>query len=161
MPAAGVSLCQRDHLMTLLRLLTTLLVVLGAYSTNAVSVADAQELQIADYLGLIRAQRMIHDKVSVRISVISNPRTPFRDSENNPILTQRTGFSGDIEALKVRDNVFVFNGVTPGFWRIRLRNNSLLLNAVEIIDDGDQAKVRPDPVGGNVPKSIVAGEPQG
>lgn len=106
-------------------------VMLGAIVPSAV---HSEELQITDYLGLIRAQRSINGKVTVRITTLRSVRNAFDDGANRPVLTQRTGFAGDIEAVESRTDEYLFNGVSAGVWRIRMRNRALLLDKVEILD---------------------------
>lgn len=101
--------------------------------------SEAEELQITDYFGLVRAQRNVAQKVAVRITVLRNPRVAFDTTDEKPLLNQRTGFAGDIEAVASGPNTYIFPGVSPGVWRIRLRNRAILLDGVEILD----GEVRP------------------
>ncbi len=94
----------------------------------------ADELQITDYFGLIRAQKDIKDKATVKITVRRSDTEPLDIGFGNPLLVQRTGVSPNIEALEIAPLVYEFPGVATGVWRIRLRNKGLLLDSVEIID---------------------------
>jgi len=91
----------------------------------------SEDLQITDYLGLIRAQRSIKGKAIVSITVKhSDHGEPFDKSV--PLLTQRTGIALDIESVQSSPNQYRFLDVAPGVWRIRLRNKGLLLDNVSI-----------------------------
>lgn len=114
-----------------MRALAVLLIACSGFSLNA---AYADDLQITDYYGLIRAQRDIRNKATVKITVRRSETEPLDIGFGNPLLVQRAGVSPNIEAVEVAPSVYEFSGVATGVWRIRLRNKGLLLDSVEIID---------------------------
>lgn len=90
-----------------------------------------EDLQITDYLGLIRAQRSIRGKATVVITVRHSEDADLSD-KSVPLLSQRTGVALDIESVQSSPNEYRFLEVSPGVWRIRLRNKGLLLDSVRI-----------------------------
>ena len=91
----------------------------------------AEELQITDYLGLIRAQSQIYGKATVSITVRVEDDADLLD-KTVPVLTQRTGIALDIESVQKSRLEYRFENVSAGVWRIRLRNKGLVLDSVTI-----------------------------
>ncbi len=91
----------------------------------------AEDLQITDYLGLIRAQRSIEGKVAVSITVRRSEDADLSE-KSVPVLTQRTGIALDIVSIQRSTFEYRFENVSAGVWRIRLRNKGLVLDSVTI-----------------------------
>jgi hypothetical protein len=92
---------------------------------------SAEELQVVDHLGLIRAQREITDRADVKISVRLIPEF-VGERDIRPLISQKTGISPDIEGVSSGEGWYRFHGVSPGLWRIRLRSKGVLLDSVSI-----------------------------
>jgi hypothetical protein len=94
----------------------------------------AEQLQVTDYLGLLRAQKEISGSVVVTITVRYSDNLTSQNISDYPLLVHKTGISSDIESSMQGPNTFIFNDVKPGVWRIRLRNKGLTLDSVIISD---------------------------
>ena len=109
------------------------LLILFLLLTHSLAVVPlaAEDLQVTDYLGLIRAQRSINAKATVTITVRRSEEESMLEN-TAPLLTQRTGIALDIESVQRSSLEYRFENVPPGIWRIRLRNKGLVLDSVVI-----------------------------
>lgn len=94
--------------------------------------AQAKEVRVVDFQGLVRAVRPVQGTATVFITVRRIGATA--PTGEVPVLNQRNGIAPDIEAVFGAAGEYVFRDVAPGLWRIRLRDPGFGLISVRIED---------------------------
>lgn len=104
--------------------------ILTALQFSDVSIASAQNtnLKIVESSGLTRAEGTINKTATVEVIVVGE------DQENTKVfLNNIDGFKGEKGADNANSGRFVFNGVTPGTWRII--PDTIKIKLVKILSD--------------------------
>lgn len=90
----------------------------------------AADLTVIDSLGLVRAMKSVDTSGRVIVEVV----LPEANGNPKPLLLSNTdGMAPDIVGTRDSQNGYVFEGVSPGTWEIRVRDSKVQIKSVKIL----------------------------